>query len=105
MSQYFISYVGGRQPETEEEGKAHMVKYRAWVESLGDAMVSPANPFASTHFVNSDGSVEEGSKLGMSGYTIIRADSTEAALEIAKACPFLEVDGNLEVSELLDMPS
>ena len=41
----------------------------------------------------------------MSGYTIIEADSMDAALSIAQACPFLEIDGSLEVSELVEMPS
>jgi len=31
----------------------------------------------------------------MSGYTIIEADSMEVALEIAKACPFLDIGGSL----------
>lgn len=34
----------------------------------------------------------------MSGYTIIEANSMEAALSIAKACPFLDIGGSLEVS-------
>ena len=40
----------------------------------------------------------------MSGYTVIKADSMEAALSIAKAYPFLEIGGSLEVSELVEMP-
>jgi hypothetical protein len=28
----------------------------------------------------------------------------EAALEMAKACPFLDIGGSLEVSELMQMP-
>jgi hypothetical protein len=40
----------------------------------------------------------------MSGFTIVEVDSMEAALLIAKACPFLEVGGSLEVSELIQMP-
>jgi hypothetical protein len=40
----------------------------------------------------------------MSGYTIVAADSMEAALEMAKACPFLDIGGSLEVSELMQMP-
>ena len=39
----------------------------------------------------------------MSGFTIIEADSAEEALEIAKDCPFLEIGGSLEVSELIQM--
>jgi hypothetical protein len=39
----------------------------------------------------------------MSCYTIIESDSMESALSAAKACPFLDVGGSLEVSELIQM--
>ncbi len=104
MPQYMISYLGGEQPASPEEGKQHMAKYRAWLSSLGDAAVSPANPFKNTRTINPDGTVTTGSTTSMSGFTIIVADSMEAALVIAKACPFLDVGGSLEVSELMQMP-
>jgi hypothetical protein len=40
----------------------------------------------------------------MSGFTIIEVDSMDEALSIAKKCPFLDVGGSLEVSELMQMP-
>ena len=104
MPQYIIAYLGGNQPSTPEEGKQHFAKYKEWLSSLGDSAVSPANPFKNTSTVNPDGTVTAGSKTSMSGYTIIEADSIETALEIAKACPFLEIGGSLEVSELIQMP-
>ena len=104
MPQYVIVYLGGDQPSSPQEGKQHMAKYREWLSSLGDSAVSPANPFKNTSTVNSDGTVTTGSTTSMSGYTIIEADSMEAALSIAKACPFLDIGGSLEVSELIQMP-
>ena len=104
MSKFAITYLGGKKPATEEEGMQHMAKYRDWLTGLGDSAVSPMNPFGKTHTVNSDGSVVQGSQTGMSGYTIITADSIEDAIAIAKECPFLEVEGTLEVSELMQMP-
>jgi hypothetical protein len=104
MPQYFITYLGGDKPSSPEEGEQHMSKYRAWLSSLGDSAVSPANPLKDTSTVNSDGTVTAGSTTSMSGFTIIEADSIEAALLIAKACPFLDVGGSLEVSELIEMP-
>ena len=103
MSEYIISYIGGDQPSSPEAGKEHFGKYQAWLSSLGDSVVSPANPFKNSHTVNSDGAVTAGSTTSMSGYTIIEADSMEAALEAAKACPFLDIGGSLEVSELIQM--
>jgi hypothetical protein len=104
MPQYMITYLGSPQPLTPEEGQQHMSKYRAWLSSLGDAAVSPANPIKNTSTVNPDGSVTNGGTSSMSGFTIIEVDSEEAALSIAKACPFLDVGGSLEVSELMKMP-
>lgn len=103
MPQYLITYLGGDKPSTPEEGQQHFAKYQQWLGSIGDAVVSPANPLKDTHTVNPDGSVSKSGKTTMSGYTIITADSMEAALEMAKSCPFLEVNGSLEISELIQM--
>ena len=103
MARYILTYLGGGKPSSPEEGKQHMSKYRAWLSSLGDSAVSPANPLKNTSTVNSDGTVTAGGTTSMSGFTIIEADSMEAALLIAKDCPFLDVGGSLEVSELIRM--
>ncbi len=104
MARYVIVYLGGDQPASPEEGQQHFAKYKAWLSSLGDSAISPANPFKDTSTVNSDGTVTTGSTTSMSGYTIIETESMEAALLIAKACPFLDIGGSLEVSELMQMP-
>lgn len=103
MPQYAIVYLGGNRPASPEEGKQHFAKYMDWLSALGDAAVSPANPLKNTSTVHPDGSVTSGGTTTMSGYTIITADSMDAALSIAKDCPFLELGGSLEVSELVDM--
>jgi hypothetical protein len=105
MPQFIITYIGGDTPSSPEEGKQHMSKYRAWLSSLGESAVSPANPLKNTSTVNSDGTVTTGSTTSMSGYTIIETDTMESALSIAKDCPFLDIGGSLEVSELIQMPS
>ena len=104
MAQYLITYLGGNPPSTPEEGKQHFAKYKDWLGALGDAAVSPANPLKGTNTLNPDGSVTEGSSTSMSGFTIVETDSMESALSMAKACPFLEIGGSLEVSELIQMP-
>ncbi len=104
MPQYAIVYLGGDKPSSPEEGKQHFSKYMEWLSSLGETAVSPANPLKNTSTVNPDGSVSAGGNSTMSGYTIVEVDSMEAALDIAKACPFLEIGGSLEVSELVEMP-
>jgi hypothetical protein len=104
MPKYVIVYLGGNPPSSPEEGQQHFARYMDWLSSLGNAAVSPANPFKNTSTVKPDGTVSAGSTTAMSGYTIIEVDSMEAALSMVKACPFLEIGGSLEVSELVDMP-
>lgn len=104
MPQYIIVYLGGDHPSSPEEGRQHFSKYMDWLSSLGDSAVSPANPLSNTTTVNPDGTVRTGGTTAMSGYTIIDVDSMEVALTIAQACPFLDIGGSLEVSELVEMP-
>ena len=104
MSQYAIVYLGGDQPSSPEEGKQHFSKYMDWLNSLGDSAVSPANPLKDTHTVNSDGSITNSGTSTMSGFTIIEVGSMDEALSIAGKCPFLDIGGSLEVSELMQMP-
>ena len=104
MPQYVIVYLGGDQPSNTEEGKQHFAKYQEWLASLGEAAISPMNPFRNSRTVNPDRSVTIGGATTMSGYTIIEAESMEKALEMTKACPFLDINGTLEVSELVEMP-
>ena len=104
MPQYVMTYLGGNQPSTPAEGQQHFARYMDWLAGLGESAVSPANPLANTHTVSSDGAVAAGGTTSMSGFTIIEAASMEAALAAAKSCPFLELGGSLEVSELMQMP-
>ena len=43
MPRYTITYLGGNQPATPEEGKENRSKYMAWLSSLGDSAVSRAD--------------------------------------------------------------
>jgi hypothetical protein len=104
MPQYVIVYLGGDQPSSPEEGKQHFTKYMDWLNSLGDSAVSPANPLKDTNTINSDGSITNSGTSTMSGFTIIEVDSMDEALSVAGKCPFLDVGGSLEISELMQMP-
>ncbi|WP_455217649.1 YciI family protein [Kaarinaea lacus] len=104
MSQYVFVYLGGNHPTDPEEANRHFARYMEWLSSLGEAVISPTIPLKDTHTVRPNGEVMEGGSCAMSGFSIIEADSIEAATAIAQACPFLEIGGSLEVSELMQMP-
>lgn len=104
MAKFMISYIGGNQPATPEEGRQNFAKYQQWLNNLGDAALQPMNPLRDMHTVGPDGSVDSSSSTQMSGFTVVEAESIEQALEMAKACPFLDIGGSLEVSEMVQMP-
>lgn len=101
MKKFALVYLGGNYPSSEEEAKSHHAKYVEWLKALGDAVVIPTIPLKDTNTVSPNGAISEGGSSAMSGFSIIKADTMAAALSIAQACPFLEIGGSLEVSEIM----
>ncbi len=87
--------------------QAHMQKWYAWVQELQERQIyvegRPLTPAAKRVSgkkpVATDGPFAESKEL-VGGYFIIRAESLEAASEIAKNCPDFEFDGVVEVREV-----
>jgi hypothetical protein len=103
MPQYIFVYLGGEYPADPKEGQQHLEKYQQWLNDLGDAVLSPAVPFKDTHTVQADGSATQGSISAMSGLSIMRMASMQEAIATAQSCPFLEINGVLEISEMIEM--
>lgn len=102
MSNYIFAYHGGSMPDTPEEGEKLMARWRAWMEGLGAAMVEPGNPVGKSSTVSSSGVTDDGGSNPLSGYSVVQADSKEAAIEMAKGCPHLD-HGTIEVAEMMKM--
>lgn len=104
MAKYVLVYHGGGMPETEEEQAAVMAAWGAWMEGLGGALKDPGNAIGAAATISSDGSVTPGGGANpATGYTLIEADSLDAALELAKDNPILQGGGSIEVAETIDM--
>lgn len=105
MSNYILAYHNAdmKKPETPEEGAKLMGKWKAWVDDLGDAMVNPGTPLGVSKTVSSNGVTDDGGSNPLSGYSILKADSLDAALEVAKGSPHVEFGGTIEVAEIMEM--
>ena len=103
MQQYIIRYIGGDKPSTPDQGRRQFIDYQRWLVSLGDAVITPMMPYRDNHTITPDGAVnaDVGSDRLVSGHTVIKAESIEAAIVMAKQCPFLKTNGSLEVAELV----
>jgi hypothetical protein len=98
VANFVLIYHGGRMPETPEEGAAVTQAWTTWFGQLGDALVDGGNPVSKTRTISSDGSVSDPSS-STSGYSIIKADSLDAAVALAKGCPVLGGGSSIEVAE------
>jgi len=103
MPNYVFAYHGGKKPESPEAGAELMAKWNAWLGGLGDAVVDPGTPLGKSKTVSSSGVSDDGGSNPLSGFSIVKADSMDAALEMAKESPFLELEGTIEVAEAMKM--
>jgi hypothetical protein len=103
MPKFMIAYHGGDKPNSKEEGMAHMGKWKEWVASLGDKIINPGTPLMSSKLLTASGTQDDTSQDSMNGYAIFTADDMDSALEIAKGDPFLQINGTLRVSQLMEM--
>jgi hypothetical protein len=101
MADYVLLYTGGKMPESETEQAAVMKAWQAWFGGLGDALKDGGNPFTpAAKSIKSDGTVSDGSSgMPATGYSIITADSLDAAVETAKGCPVLQGGAGITVFE------
>lgn len=104
MPKYVFTYHGGNPPASEEEGAKVMDAWMGWFGSLGAAVADAGNPTGASSTVASDGSVSSGGGANpVTGYSLINADSLDAAVAMAKTCPQLASGGSVEVSETIDI--
>jgi hypothetical protein len=102
MANYLLVYHGGSMPETEVQQAAVMQAWTDWFAKLGDALVDGGNPATRAKRIAADGSVSD-DPAGPSGYSILRADSLDAAVALAKGCPVLGGGSTVQVVETFEV--
>ncbi len=97
MVKFVLLYKGGAMAETPEAQEASMAKWMGWFGAIGGSVTDMGNPFGASTAVGA------GSTSNMTGYTIVSADSLDAAAALAANCPVLEDGGAVEVYEAHEM--
>ena len=99
-----FSFMGNRTPE---EVQANTKRWMDWIGSIAaqNKLTDRGNRLdPSGKVLKADNLVTNGPyaeiKETIGGYSIIKADSYEAAIELAKGCPVLTIGGNVEVREI-----
>jgi hypothetical protein len=99
MGNYLYAYRGGQMAASDEEREAVMAAWGAWFGGLGEAIVDPGAPFGGSTAVGGDGTAAS----ALTGYTVIKADSLDAARALADGCPLLDSGGTVDVYEAMEM--
>ena len=73
----------------EEVSKAWM----GWFQELGDKIVDAGNPFNSGGMAVEKSGVSEIENFPATGYSIVKANSMEEAVDMAQTCPLVSLDG------------
>ncbi len=103
MPNFIFAYHGGGKPESPEEGQKVMAAWMSWYETMGSAIADGGAPVGMSNTVTASGVEDNGGSHPLSGFTLVTADSIEAATELAKGCPILQDGGTVEVAEALQM--
>ena len=101
MANFLLLYSGGSMPEGQAEVAQVMQAWNTWFGELGSNLVDGGNPFTpQAKSIASDGSVSDGPVGTMaSGYSIIKADSLDAAVAVARRCPVTQGGSKITVYE------
>ena len=115
MKEFMLLFRGAddlRRDFSPEEKQAHFNRWREWIGGIaasGNLVGSQPLRHDTGQVVSgtakklTDGPFMEGKEI-IGGYTIVRAESYEDAIAIAKGCPNLEADsGSVEVREVTAM--
>jgi len=102
MANFVLLYTGGSAGTTPAEREKVMQAWGGWFGKLGDKIVDAGNPFAANAKNVSNGEVDDGAvgNPPATGYSILKADSLNAAAELAKGCPVLQSGGKITVYEI-----
>jgi len=104
MPEFIFAYHGGTIPETKEAGEKAMAAWGQWFGDMGAAVVNGGNPVGQSLTVTGSGVSDNGGANPISGYTIVRADTVEAACALAAGCPMVaDGTGSVEVAPLIEM--
>ena len=110
MKEFMLIFIGGADPSalSPEDMQNQMMKWFAWVEKLkkeniyssGEALMPGGKHLKGAKHVITDGPFAE-SKEVVGGYFIVKANTLEEAIEIAKECPDLPYNSTIEVREVM----
>ncbi len=105
MANYMLLYTGGGgMGASPEEQDKIMAEWGMWYETMGASVVDGGAPFGEAKHLKGDG-VGDGplGDMPATGYTVISADSLDAAAAACEDHPHVRHGGQVQVLTCIDM--
>ncbi len=103
MKNFVLLYTGGTIPESEADQAAVMAAWGAWYGQMGEAVVDGGNPFSMSKSITADGVTDNVITPNVTGYTVISAESLDAAVAACENHPHMSYGGQVTVHETFQM--
>jgi len=107
MAKFMLIYTGGMGMQASPEDQQRiMEEWGVWYGKMGASVIDGGSPFAQAKHLKGNG-IEDG-PLGdnpATGYTVVEADSLDAAAAACEDHPHLDYGGQVEVYTCIDMSS
>jgi hypothetical protein len=102
MANFLLLYTGGSAGTSPAEREKVQQQWGGWFGKLGDRVVDAGNPFGAHPKSVANGGTHDGAvqSPAATGYSILKADSLDAATDLAKSCPVLVSGGKITVYEI-----
>ncbi len=104
MPKFVLAYHAGPDFNPPSDGPKHMEDWKAWMAGLGDAAVDPGLALGPSKTVGPQGIADDGGANPLAGYTVVQAETIDAALAIARNCPHVALGGTIEVAPDMELP-
>ena len=96
MSRFLVTYLGGSAPSDPEQAATIAEAFGRWLAEAGEAVIDPGAPLRpGSQLANGT----PAPRVSIGGYSVIEADSIDAALAVLKSHPFVTRGGTLQVDE------
>jgi hypothetical protein len=100
MAKFIFTY-RHRADYVPSQADPNMVSpWTAFFEGMASNVVDPGQPVFERSALG-----EVGGSTRLAGYSIVEADSLDAALDLARRCPAIEQGGGVEVGVLAELPA
>lgn len=112
MNEFSLIFRSAQDPDVQfspEQMQGVLKQWRDWIGGIAaqDRLANPGNRLGFDAAVVRDNVITDGPyaeiKEMITGFIIVKGDTIQCAIEMAKGCPVLKIGGSVEVRSIIPM--